>query len=59
MKKNIKKAIGNMAINLGKHAIGKSMIAGMYDPQIPDILKMNKKEKKEDKELPMHYDNGL
>lgn len=46
MKKNIKKTIGNIAINLGKYAVGKSIVMGMYDPKIPDILKINNKERK-------------
>ncbi|WP_154677805.1 hypothetical protein [Schaedlerella arabinosiphila] len=46
MKKNIKKTIGNIAINLGKYAVGKSIVMGMYDPKIPDILKTNNKERK-------------
>ena len=39
MKKNMKKAIGNMVIHVGKHAVGKSMGFGMYDPKIPEMLK--------------------
>ena len=31
MKKNVKSTIGNLAINLGKHAVGKCMIPGMFD----------------------------
>ena len=46
MKKNMKKAIGNMVIHVGKHAVGKSLGYGMYDPKIPDILKINNKERK-------------
>lgn len=46
MKKNLKRTIGNLAINLGKHAVGKSMFIGMYDPKIPDILKMNRTKSK-------------
>lgn len=45
MKKTIKKNLGNIAINLGKHAVGKCMIPGMFDPKIPDEIKMkNQKE---------------
>ena len=46
MKKNIKKMIGDIVINLGKNAVGKSIAMGMYDPKIPDILKINNKERK-------------
>ena len=42
MKKNLKRMIGNLAINLGKHAVEKSVAVGMYDPKIPDALKMDK-----------------
>lgn len=45
MKEKLKRDIGNLAIKLGKHAVGKCMIPGMFDPKIPDILKMHKKEK--------------
>lgn len=38
MKKKMKKKIGNIAIYLGKHAVGKCMIPGMFDPKIPEIL---------------------
>lgn len=43
MKKKIKKSIGNLAINLGKHAVGKCMIPGMFDPKIPEALKLQAK----------------
>mgnify|MGYP001286335405 CR=1 FL=1 len=39
MNKNFKISIGNFAINMGKHAVGKCMIPGMFDPKIPDELK--------------------
>ncbi len=39
MKKKMKKSIGNFAINLGKNAVGKCMIPGMFDPKIPEIIK--------------------
>lgn len=42
MKKNVKSTIGNLAINLGKHAVGKCMIPGMFDPKIPDEIKGDK-----------------
>lgn len=38
MKKKMKKKIGNIAIYLGKHAVGKCMIPGMFDSKIPEIL---------------------
>lgn len=48
MKKNFKKNLGNFAINMGKHAVGKCMIPGMFDPKIPNELKAEvKKETKE------------
>ena len=43
MNKNFKKSIGNFAINMGKHAVGKCMIPGMFDPKIPDELKRDTK----------------
>lgn len=43
MKKRLKKIAGNMAINLGKYAVGKCAIPGLYDPKIPDILKMDRR----------------
>lgn len=43
MKKTLKRNIGNFAINLGKHAVGKCMIPGMFDPKIPDEIKGEKK----------------
>lgn len=46
MRENIKKSIGNFAIGLGKHAVGKCMIPGMFDPKIPDILKADEQNKK-------------
>lgn len=46
MKKKLKRNIGNIAINLGKHAVGKCMIPGMYDPKIPDEIKKNIKNPK-------------
>lgn len=42
MNKNFKKSIGNFAINMGKHAVGKCMIPGMFDPKIPDEIKGDK-----------------
>lgn len=42
MKKNVKSTIGNLAINLGKHAVGKCMIPGMFDPKIPYEIKGDK-----------------
>lgn len=48
MKKNVKRNIGNFAINLGKHAVGKCMIPGMFDPKIPnEISKDIRKESRE------------
>ena len=39
MKNSLKKNLGNLAINMGKHAVGKCMIPGMFDPKIPNALK--------------------
>ncbi len=43
MKKELKKNIGNLAIKVGKHAVGKCMIPGMFDPKIPDAIKKEMK----------------
>lgn len=43
MKTNIKRNIGNIAINVGKHAVGKCMIPGMFDPKIPNEIKEEKR----------------
>ena len=43
MKRNLKKNLGNFAINMGKHAVGKCMIPGMFDPKIPNALKAETK----------------
>ncbi len=48
MKNSLKKNLGNLAINMGKHAVGKCMIPGMFDPKIPNALKTEmKKDTKE------------
>lgn len=47
MKKNLKRNIGNLAINLGKHSVGKCMIPGMFDPKVPEALKGAQKRKDE------------
>lgn len=39
MKDELKKVVGNWVIKLGERAVGKCMIPGMYDPQIPKELK--------------------
>lgn len=31
--------LGNFAINMGKHAVGKCMILGILDPKIQNSLK--------------------
>ncbi|MBE5063966.1 hypothetical protein INF30_11950 [Lachnospiraceae bacterium DSM 108991] len=46
MKEKLKRSIGNLAINLGKHAVGKCMIPGMFDPRIPDEIKDMKRERR-------------
>lgn len=38
---NLKKCIGNFSIELGKQAVGKCMVPGMFDPKIPSELKTN------------------
>lgn len=38
-KKNIVKNIGDVVINLGSKTVEKSPTFGMYDPEIPEILK--------------------
>ena len=43
MKNNFKRNIGNFAINLGKRAVGKCMIPGMFDPKIPEAIKGEQK----------------
>lgn len=44
MKETVKRKIGKMAIRMGKKAVGKCMIPGMFDPKIPDLLKKEQKE---------------
>lgn len=51
MKEKLKKSIGNLAINLGIHAVGKCMIPGMFDPRIPDEIKDMKYEKGKKKQI--------
>lgn len=46
MKKNVKRNIGDFAIYLGKHAVGKCMIPGMFDPKIPNALRSDMKKDK-------------
>ncbi|MCI7595455.1 MAG: hypothetical protein MSS92_04470 [Lachnospiraceae bacterium] len=43
MKKNLKRNIGNFAISLGKYAVGKCIIPGMFDPKIPEAIKEEQK----------------
>lgn len=49
MKRNLKKNFGNFAINMGKHAVGKCMIPGMFDPRIPDEIKEDLRKKSREK----------
>lgn len=49
MKRNLKKNLGNFAINMGKHAVGKCMIPGMFDPRIPDEIKEDLRKKRREK----------
>lgn len=46
VKKNVKRNIGDFAIYLGKHAVGKCMIPGMFDPKIPNALRSDMKKDK-------------
>lgn len=39
MADEIKKMIGNLVIKVGEHSVGKCMIPGMYDPEIPQKLR--------------------
>lgn len=39
MRKKTKRLIGETVIKLGQHAVGKSLIFGMFDPEIPQQLK--------------------
>ena len=43
IKKMLFKEIGNVAISLGDKAVGKCLIAGLYDPKIPQALRDEKK----------------
>lgn len=45
MKDRLKRTIGNFAISAGKYAVGKSLVAGMFDPKIPDALKVDSRKK--------------
>ena len=44
MKNKIKRIIGNAAIKLGEQSVGKCMIPGMFDPEIPQMLRVEMKE---------------
>ena len=41
MLNNLKKWVGDFSIKLGKQAVGKCMVPGMFDPKIPDELVKN------------------
>ena len=41
MLNNLKKCVGDFSIKLGKQAVGKCMVPGMFDPKIPDELVKN------------------
>lgn len=43
MRKEVREAIGKMAISLGSRAVGKSVMWGMYDPKIPEEVKKEKR----------------
>lgn len=45
MKEIIKTNLGNFAIYIGKHAVGKCLSPGMFEPKIPDIFKEDSKGK--------------
>ena len=35
----IRKEMENFLIWIGKHAVGKSVVVGVYEPPVPEILK--------------------
>ncbi len=39
MKEKVTNFIGNFAVKLGEHSVGKSQILGMFDPKISKQLK--------------------
>ena len=41
MLNNLKKCVGDFSIKLGKQAVGKCMVPGMFDTKIPDELVKN------------------
>lgn len=41
-KKEIVRVIGNSIISLGSKSVQKSLVFGMYEPEIPDVLKNQK-----------------
>ena len=45
MKENFKKNVGNFVIYIGKHAVGKCLSPGFFEPKIPDLFKENKNER--------------
>lgn len=50
MRVDVKKRIASNIIKLGRHAVGKSMTIGMFDPEIPEALKAEvRKSKRESK----------
>ncbi|MGN0307009.1 MAG: hypothetical protein ACI4DN_02210 [Lachnospiraceae bacterium] len=50
MNRNVKWNIGNFVINLGKHSIGKCMVLGMFDPEIPKEIRENNADREYKKE---------
>lgn len=38
---HVKKLFKNWIIKIGENSVGKSLLAGMYDPEIPAELKQN------------------
>ncbi|MCM1499552.1 MAG: hypothetical protein NC124_13890 [Clostridium sp.] len=40
MKDEIKRVCGNLVIKIGEQAVGKCIIPGMFDPEIPQKLRL-------------------
>lgn len=43
-KRKVVKKLGGVIMDLGNKAVGKSLILGLYEPKIPEILKNIKNE---------------
>lgn len=40
MRTKVKRWIGHCIIKVGQHSVGKSLVNGLYDPKIPEELKV-------------------